>query len=166
MNPVGATHIQVVADDGFEEVSTVQRRIKDLGKADFELPDCQPMLIASRAIGDGQWPGQTSYPAVEEALHIIRPESIADALETRRIRAPAEPVVETLEGEAAMACLLFGPFVPVQAHANRVRQVGADFDERWPPLPILDVEVHLVDVDGLAREGEAHTLLGKRVSGL
>ena len=60
MNPVGATHIQVVADDGFEEVSTVQRRIKDLGKTDFELPDRQPMLIASRAIGRGQWPGQTS----------------------------------------------------------------------------------------------------------
>src|SRR5205823_1843531 len=27
------------------------------------------------------------------------------------------------------------------------------------PFPILDVEVHLVDVDGLAREREAHTLL-------
>jgi hypothetical protein len=50
--------------------------------------------------------------------------------------------------------------VRVQAHAYRIRQVGADFDERRPPLTILNVEVHLVDVDGLAREREAHTLLG------
>src|SRR6266699_6630636 len=85
---------------------------------------------------------------------------MADALKTGRICAPAKPVVETLKGEAATACLLFGPFVPVEAHAYRVRQVGADFDERRAPLPILDIEVHLVDVDGLAREGEAHTLLG------
>ena len=133
MNAVGATHIQVAADDGFEELSTAQRRIKDLGKTDFELPDRQPMLIASGAIGGRQRPRQTAYPAVEEALHIIRTEAIADALQAGRIRAPAKPVVETLEGEAATACLLFGPFVPVQAHAHRVRQVGADLDERWPP---------------------------------
>ena len=60
MNAVGATHVQVATDDGFEELSTVQWRIKNLGQADFELPDGQPMLIASRAIGRGQWPGQTS----------------------------------------------------------------------------------------------------------
>src|SRR6516162_2629916 len=118
------------------------------------------MLIASGAIRCGQRPGQTAYPAVEEALHIIRTESIADALETGRIGAPAKAVVETLEGEAATTCLLFGPFMPVQTHAYRVRQVGADFDERRPPLPILDVEIHLVDIHGLAREGEAHSLLG------
>jgi len=160
MNPVGATHVQVAADDGFEELSTVQRRIKDLGQADFELPDGESMLIAGRAIVRGQRPGQTSYPAVEEALHIIWTESIADALEAGRIRAPAKPIVETFKGKAKTACLLFGPLVPVQAHAYRVREVGADFDERWPPLPILNVEVHLVDVDRLAREREAHTLLG------
>ena len=50
--------------------------------------------------------------------------------------------------------------VPVQAHTHGVRHVGTDLDEGRPPLAILNVEINLIDVDRLAREGEAHALFG------
>ena len=40
---VGPAEVEILADDGFEEVAALDRPVEDLGEADFEL-----MEIASR----------------------------------------------------------------------------------------------------------------------
>ena len=117
------------------------------------------MLVASRPVGRGQGPGQVRLPAVEEALHVGRPEPIADRLEPLGIVAGQEAVVEAGEPEADLPRLLLGPLVAVQADPHRVRQVGPDLHEARSPLPILDVEVVVVDGHRLPRELEQHATL-------
>src|SRR5918997_4744751 len=98
------------------------------------------MLIAGRPVSRSQRPGQPRLPAGEEALHIGRPQPVADRLEPLRIVAGQEAVVEAGEGEADLPGLLLGPLVAVQTHPYRVRQGRADLDEARSPFPILDVE--------------------------
>ena len=78
---IGATEVEVLADHRLEEVTALDRLVEDLGATDFELPDAQPMFVAGRPVGGRQGPGQMRAPAVEEALHVGRPEAIADRLE-------------------------------------------------------------------------------------
>src|SRR6185295_4004037 len=50
----------------------------------------------------------------------------------------------------------------IQAQLDRVRQVGADFEERRPPVAILEIKVEMVDEDGLPGEVETDASGGRR----
>src|SRR5437879_4288629 len=159
IDAIGTAEVEVIPDEGLKELPTVQRRVEDLGEADLQLPDGEAMTVAGRAIGPGQRPRQSMLPAIEEPLHVARAQPIADALQASGIGTPAEAVVEAFEGEFLTARLLLGPLVRVEAQPNRVRQIAADLDEGWTPLAILQIEVVLIDVHRLAREGETHSRL-------
>ena len=47
---IGATEVEILADDGFEEVPALDRAVEDLREADLELADGEPMLVAGGAI--------------------------------------------------------------------------------------------------------------------
>lgn len=69
-------------------------------------------------------------------------------------------VVEALEPDPLALELLLDPLVPVETELDRVRQVGADLEERGPPFPVLDVEVIMLDRDRLAGEIEGDPRAG------
>src|SRR5262245_2908128 len=48
----------------------------------------------------------------------------------------------------------------IQTQLDRVRQIGPDFEKRRPPVAILEVEVKVVDEDGLPAEIEADASAG------
>jgi len=70
-----------------------------------------------------------------------------------------EAIVEALEREMLMAHLLLGPPVAVEAELDRVREVGADFQERGTLIAVLHVEIVMIDEDRLAGEVKAHAAL-------
>ena len=67
---IWTTEVQVVADDGFEELAPVHGCGEDLGLAHLELPNAQAVAIAGSTIGRCEWPGQPVEPAIEERLYI------------------------------------------------------------------------------------------------
>ena len=127
---IRAAQVEVVADDLLEEPpSPPGRLIEDLGQADLDLPQAQPMAVADRACRGIQAPGQSLHPAGRRKPARRPGQCIADVLQPFGIGAPAEAVVRGGEGDAVLPQQLLGPRVAVQAHADRVGQVAADLDE-------------------------------------
>jgi hypothetical protein len=112
------------------------------------------VTIASGAIGCRQWPGQALEPAVEKRLHLSRAECVRQLLQSTRVGAPPEAVVQALEADGLFAQLLLEPLVAVQADPDRIRQTRPDLDERRSPFGVLQVEVVVLDGNRLARERE------------
>lgn len=94
-------------------------------------------------------------PALEEGLDILRSELIADLLEPCGVLTGQETVVQTLKANALPAQLLLDPLVAIEAELDRIGQIGTDFEKRWTPVAVLDIEIEVVDEDGLAAELEA-----------
>ena len=157
---VGASEIEILADDGFEEVAALHGTIEDLGQTDFELADREAMVVAGRAFVGGHRPRQAMRPAVEEGLDVGGPERIAGGLQRVGVGAGQEAVVEALEANAIAAEALLHPLVAVETELHRIRQIGPDLQEGRAPVAIVDVEVVVVDGDRLAREVE-HRACGR-----
>ena len=60
----------------------------------------------------------------------------------------------TLKANAIAAEALLRPLMAVQTQLQGIRQIGADFEKRRPPLTIVYVEVIVVDGHRLPREFE------------
>src|SRR6266568_721317 len=161
----GPSEVDVFADDFLEEVSTLGGSIKDLGQADFNLPEREPMLVTGPPIFGTERPRQALRPAVEEALNVLRAELGADLFQPLRLPAGQETVVQRLEPEVLLSQPLLHPFVSVQAELDRVRQVGADLEEGGPPLRVLDIEVVVLHENRLAREVEERHMIPAALAG-
>ena len=98
---VGPPEVQILADDGFEEVAALHGPGKHLREADLDLLEREPMRVAGGAIDRGQRRRQPRRPAIEERLHVGRPELIADRLQARRVGTREEAVVETRQTRRA-----------------------------------------------------------------
>jgi hypothetical protein len=129
--------------------------MKDLGEADFDLPDGQAMVVPGGTVRVGHWPRQTVRPAIEEGLHVGGAECVAGGLERDGIGAGPEAVVETLEANTIAPEALLHPFVAIETELHGIGQIRADLEERRAPRPIVDIKVVVVDGDRLAREVEA-----------
>jgi len=153
-DPIGAAEVEVVANDGLEEVAALHRTVKDLRETDFELTQGDAVIVAGSSVLRAQRPGQAVGPPVKELLQILGPELITQGLQPGGIGAREEAVVETGERDPGAAQLLFHPLVPVQADLDGIRHIRPNFEERRAPVQILDIEVVMVDGHRLAREVE------------
>jgi hypothetical protein len=156
---VGPPEIEILADDGFEEVAALDRAIEDLREADFDLVQRKPMRIGGGPIAWRDRPRQPMAPAIEEGVDVGGAERITRRVQRRGVGTREEAVVETHEANALPPQLLLHPLMAVETRLDRVRQIGADCDERRAPLPILDVEVVLRGSHPLAREVERDAAL-------
>jgi hypothetical protein len=78
---VGPTEIEVLADDGFEEVAARHRPVEDMREAHFELADGEAVVVTGGSIEGGHRPGEAMRPAIEEGLHIGGGERITRGLQ-------------------------------------------------------------------------------------
>ena len=108
-DPVGSPEVQILANDRFEEVAALHGTGKHLREADLHLLQREPVGVAGGAIGRGQRRRQPRRPAIEERLHVGRPELIADRLQTRRRRHSEKAVVETVKGDVRRAAAVASP---------------------------------------------------------
>jgi hypothetical protein len=151
---IGAPEVEILADDRFEEVAALHGLVADVREAHFELTDREAVVITRGPVGRGHRPREPLRPAIEEGLHVGRAERIAGGLQRGGIAAAEKPVVETLKAHALATQVLLDPLVPVETELHRIRHVRSDLEEGWAPRTVEDVEVVVVDRDGLAREIE------------
>ncbi len=62
LDPVGPPHIQIVSDDRFKPLPSAYRVSEDLGPAEFDLPQGEPIVITSLLVGLAQPPRQRGLP--------------------------------------------------------------------------------------------------------
>ncbi len=117
--------------------------------ADRQLPP-----VARRPISGSERNGESRDPAVEEALHHLGSEAVADRLEGLGIVGSSEAVGQGTEADPGLGRLAFGPLVPVDPHLGRTGKVRADLDEPRPEVGVEDVEVVDADPALLLEEGE------------
>ena len=123
---IGATEIEILADHRFEEVAALHRPVEDLGQADFELPEREPMVVAGGAIGRGQRPGQPRAPSDRRTL-ARRPARAHRRCACRRVGSAQarKPLSRLSKRECGAPELLLDPLVAVETELDGIRQVGA-----------------------------------------
>src|SRR5262249_16212074 len=131
---IGSAEIEILTNDGFEELPALQRRIEYLRETELELTDGKAMVISRHTLAGGHRPRQPSGPAFEECLDVGRTERIAGRLQHGGVGAGEKPIVETLEADPLAPQPLLHPLVPVETQLHRVRQVGPNLEERSGPL--------------------------------
>ena len=49
------------------------------------------------------------------------------------------------EGDTTLTTLRFSPFMPIETDFDRIGSVTAQLDERWSKIPVLDIEVVMIE---------------------
>ena len=97
-------------------------------------------------------------PAIEEPLDVGGAERITRSLQRVGIGTGEKAIVETREADPVVTQALPDPLVTVQTQFHRIREIRPDLQERWPPIPVVDIEVVVLDRHGLPRKVERHRL--------
>ena len=113
----------------------------------------------------GQRHRQDREPAFGERLDGGRTKPVADRLQACGIVGGGEPVGQLGEPDPGVGGLAFGPLVPVDPNLGRVREVGADLDERRPEVVIPEVEVVAGDAAVGLVKGEPRDAVGSLALG-
>ncbi len=143
-------------------MAALDRPRKDLREADLDLLEREPMRVAGGAIARSHGCRDARGPAIEERLHVGRPQRIADGLQARGVGAREKAIVETVERDPLPPQLLLHPLVAVEAQLDRIREIRPKLEKGWAPVRILNVEVVVIDRDRLPREVERHSLAPTR----
>ena len=151
-----AADVEVVGYQGLEERAGPAGCVEHQGARHLDLAHRQLPPIAGGAVVLGQRQRQHRPPAFGEHPDRARAEPVADRLQRGRISAGGEPVGQLGEPDAGLDGLPFGPLVAVDPDLHRIREVGADLDERRPEIVVPDVEVVAGHPPLGHREGEPH----------
>ena len=147
-DPVGAAHVQVLADDCLEEHPARGGPVQHLGQGELGLQDRNVVAVAGPAVRGGEGVGQDLQPLTQQSVDAGRVETVTDALQAGRVVTRGEPVVEGLEADPGLGRLAFGPLVAVDAQLGVVGEVGAELDEERPEVGVEGVHVEVVDHGG------------------
>ena len=89
---MGATEIEVVGDQRFEEPAGLAGRVKDEGAGELDLAQGGLPPVAHVAVGVGERLRQQRQSAAHEDVDHARSKSITDLLQCRRVGAGGEAV--------------------------------------------------------------------------
>ena len=119
--------------------------VEDEGAGHLDLPHRGLPPVAGHPIGVGERQRQPGQPALHEHVNRARPEPVTDRLHHGRVVGGGEPVGQFGEPDTGVPGLAFGPFVAVEPHLGRVREVGAHLDECGTEVDVPQVEVVATD---------------------
>ena len=111
------------------------------GAGDLDLAHGDVPPVAAGPVGVRQGQRQPGPPPLAEPLDGVRTEGVAELLQPGRVVGGGEPVVQLGEPDPRRRRGAFGVLVAVEPDLDRVREVRAHFDERWPEHLIDQVEV-------------------------
>ena len=138
---LGTADADVVCYQGLEEAPGPAGVVEDQGAGDFHLAHGELPEVPRRFVFSGERRRHHRGPAVEKALHVSRPEAVANGLEAGRLGAGGKAVGQLAEDEALTPGLALGPLVAVQPDLGRVGEIGADLDKAGAEAVVVDVEV-------------------------
>ena len=110
---LGAADPDVVGHERLEEAARAARVVEHERAGRLDLAHGELPPVPDGAILGGQRCRDLGDPAVEERLHMLGAEGVADRLQPGGVRARREPVVQLGESKPVTKCLPFGPFVAV-----------------------------------------------------
>jgi hypothetical protein len=137
-----SAQIDVFADELLEELAPVVRAVPDLSERELRLPEGEFIADTGLAVGGRIRMREPLEPLAEEALDLRRPETVTDPLRGLEVGAGEEPIVERLEGDAALRQLAFQILVAVEAELGRIGKIGAELEEERAEVPVVAVEVN------------------------
>src|SRR5215467_2637830 len=152
---LGAAQDEMLTDHLLEELTAVERAVKDLGACDLELKDGELVGVARATVQSGEGVGQAVHPAVEVALDVPGAKAAAEPPQGGLVVDRGDAVVERLDVVAGALEVLTEPHVAVEADADRPGGVGAELDEAGSEVAVPDVEVEVLDESAVASGGEA-----------
>ena len=72
---------------------------------------------------------------------VARAQPITDGLQRGGIRTAGKPIGQLGKPDPRLDGLAFGPLVAVEPHLDRVREVGADLNERRPEIGVPEIDI-------------------------
>src|SRR5262245_20572467 len=78
---IRSAQVEILADDGFEEMPALDGAIEDLRQTDLELTDREAMVVACGAVGRGKRRRQPLRPPIEEGVNVGRAEHVTRSLQ-------------------------------------------------------------------------------------
>jgi len=84
-------------------------------------------------------------PLAKEGVDLLGRQPVAQRLQTLRVGARQDPVVEGLEGDPPLRQLPLHVLVAVEAELGGVGEVGAELQEERPEVPIHGIEVKVIN---------------------
>ena len=92
-NAIRATQVEIVPNHRFEEVTTLDRTVEDLRETDFQLAECDAMIIACGPILGPHRPGEAMRPPIEERVNVTGAERVTRRLQDGGIGTREKAVV-------------------------------------------------------------------------
>jgi len=129
---VRPAEVQVLADDRLEEDPPGEGPVQELGQRELRLEDRAVVPVAGLAVGRGERVRQPAEPLPEKGIDLGGRQPIAEGLESARIGAGADAVVQGLEGNPALRQLPLDVLVPVETQLRRVGEVRTELEEERP----------------------------------
>ena len=129
----------------------MHRPVEHLSRGELGLQDRDIIAVAGFAVCGSEGMGKQPQPFAQQGVDLGSRKVIADGLQTLRIGAAQDAVVERLKGDAFARELALGIFVAVQAELGIERKVAAELEEEWP-----EVAVDGVDVVAVHHRARAH----------
>src|SRR3990172_7489020 len=115
---------------------------------------------------------QTAQPFTEYSLDLVLVQRIGNPLHPGRVITGKDAIVQCFKGNATPLELALEPFMAVDAHLYRVRKVRAELDKQRTEVPVVQIEVVLIDhgrrtiQPGVARTFLTASSLGAKNAGL
>jgi hypothetical protein len=140
---VRAADVEIVGDQGFEEragwraasKTRVRETSTKLRSAAWTAPTTSPRRAArSAAVA-------AASSSVRKTPDRARAQPVTDGLQRGRIRTGGKPLDSSVNPMPARVAWRLGPLVAVEPDLDRVREVGADLDERRTEIGGPEVEV-------------------------
>src|SRR6266849_4093881 len=141
---LGTAEVEVLADHLFKEQTAVHRPVEHLSGGELHLQDRDIIAVAGLAVRRREGVRQQPQPFAQQGVDLGSGEPVADRLQTLRLGAAENAVVERLEGDTLLRELALGVFVAVQAKLGIKRKVAAELEEERSEVPIDRINVIVV----------------------
>jgi hypothetical protein len=125
----GPAQADVVSHHGFEDGPAPAGLVEDDRAGDLDLAHRQLPPVAGLTVLVGERGRDRRHPAGEERLDVGGPQAITDRLQRSLVLACSEAVSQLGEPDPGPGGLALCPFMPVDLHLGRIREVGAQLDE-------------------------------------
>jgi hypothetical protein len=142
---IRASQIEVLADDFFKEDPAVDGAIEHLGEGELRLQDRELITVAGPTILSGEGVRQALEPFAQQRIDLPGTEGVGKALQSLRVLARENAVVQGLEGQAPLGQLALKELVPIDAELGVVGEVGTELQEERTEVLVHAVAVVMID---------------------
>ena len=134
------THIEMIPNHSFKPHPARPRPVEHPGIGNLEPAERHFIPVSRPPVGLGEGRGQTPGPTCEKALHRGRTEPIANLLQSSRVGAATESVVQRFIANPGFVQLPLGSRMTVEPQPDGKRGIGIGLPECRTPFRIPKIK--------------------------